>query len=198
MHFPFGYLLLFVLFGLATAAFWHGMKVWCLTVQGVNLLFATLFAIGLFEPVANMLDGALGMMAFYNDMLAFMLVFLAVLAILMFVTSLMSKANLFFEGKTDVIAKWGVFFLVFVGFYGTGVFVFYETLPEKPATTDIPPTMKAIDLISKGSLKPLIGSTTFDSRAFADGQYKRNAAVYEQVVGDASAWKFDGDSPNAR
>ncbi len=198
MNIPFGYLILFPIMGLATAAFWHKMKVWSLTVQGFNLLFATLFAIGLFQPVANMLDGAVPMLAYYNDMLSFMLLFLIILAILMFATSMMTKSDLYFSKKTDAISKWIVFVVVFLTFYGTGCFVFYATLPEKP-TTQAPKTMFALDFVAKGALKPMIGSTVFDTKTFVMNQYNRNAAVYTQVVEDEGNWKFDGDSsPNAQ
>lgn len=198
MGFPLGYIILFPIMFLATAAFWHKMKVWSLTVQGFNLLFATLFAIGLFQPVANMLDGALPVMAYYNDLLSFMLIFLIILAILMFITSMTSKSDLHFQKKTDTIAKWIVFVVVFLSFYGTGVFVFYATLPEKP-TSMAPKTMFAFDFIAKYSLKPMIGSTVFDTKTFVMEQYKRNAAVYTQVTEDEGNWKFEGDSsPNAQ
>ncbi|MCF0234047.1 MAG: hypothetical protein HUK22_03605 [Thermoguttaceae bacterium] len=197
LGFPVGYGLLFIILGLATAAFWKNMRVWSLVIQGFNLLFATLLSIGLFEMVANALDGAMSVTLFYNDMFAFMVIFIVVLAILMFITSKMTKADLYFEPKTDSICKWIAFFLIFVSFYGTAVFVFYETLPEKPFATKVPPTMSVVEFMAKGSLSPLLGGQPFNTKAFVDGQYKRNAAIYEQEVA-GNGWKFDGESPNLK
>ena len=53
-----------------------------------------------------------------------------------------------------------------------------------------------VDFASKGSLKPLIGDTTFDTKDFVQRQYKRNAGVYYATMKDGD-WKFSGDSPNA-
>jgi len=182
--------------GLGVLGFWHKMKLWTVTIIGFNLLFATLFAIGLFEPVANILDGALSMMAYYNDMLVFLLLFAIILTILMFVTSRISKVDVCFSDKTDKIAKWITCLVVVVSFCGTGVFVFFETMPEKPQSHNVLPSMKILDFMAKGSLKPLIGGTTWDTADFVQRQYKRNAGVYEATVNEQT-WKFDGDSPNA-
>jgi len=186
--------------GLGVLGFWHRMRLWTVTVIGFNLLFATLFSIGLFETVANKLDGALSMMAYYNDMLVFLFLFAIILTILMLVTIKISKIDLYFSEKTDKIAKWIVCIVVVLGFCGTGVFVFFETMPEKPRTDNVLPSMKVVDFISKGSLKPLIGSTTWDTADFVQRQYKRNAGVYEGTMenGSSTGWKFDGDSPNAQ
>ncbi len=193
---PVTFVVVAVLTGVSAAAFWHKMKIWSLTIQGFNLLFATLFAIGLFELVANSLDGAVEMMAYYNDMLAFMLIFLFVLAFLMFLTSRITKNDLWFSKKTDSIAKWISLFAIFLGFCGTGLFVFFQTMPEKPREPAVPPTMKIVDFMSKGALSPLLGGATFDSTKFVQGQYSRNKEVYEQVHNDGAndgSWKYGGE-----
>ena len=184
--------------GIGVLGFWHKMKLWTVSIIGFNLLFATLFAIGLFEPIANMADGAVSVMAFYNDMLVFLLLFAIILTVLMILTSKISKIDLYFSEKTDKIAKWIVCFVVILSFCGTGVFVFFETMPEKPQSHNVLPTMKVLDFMAKGSLKPLIGSTTWDTADFVQRQYKRNAGVYEATM-EEQTWKFDGDSsPNAQ
>ena len=190
MGLPVTFVVAAVLMGIAGLAFWHKMKIWSVSIQGFNLLFATLFAIGLFELVANQLDNAMSAMAYYNDMLAFMLIFLIVLAILMFVTSMITKNDLWFSKKSDSIAKWIALFVIFGSFCGTGVFVFFQTMPEKPRQTSAPFTMKIVDFMSKGSLKPLIGSSTFDTTRFVQGQHKRNTEVHKQVVEDDGNWKY--------
>jgi len=183
--------------GLGALGFWHKMKLWTVTVISFNLLFATLFAIGLFEPIANILDGSLSMMAYYNDMLVFLFLFAIVLTILMLVTSRISKIDLYFSEKTDKIARWIVCIVVLLSFCGTGAFVFFETMPEKPRTDSVLPTMKVLDFVATGSLKPLIGGTTWNTADFVQRQYKRNAGVYEATM-ESQTWKFDGDSPNAQ
>ena len=190
MGLPISFVVAAVIMGIAGLAFWHKMKIWSVSIQGFNLLFATLFAIGLFELVANQLDNAASMMAYYNDMLAFMLIFLIVLAILMFVTSMITKNDLWFSKKSDSIAKWIALFIIFGSFCGTGVFVFFQTMPEKPRQTSAPFTMKIVDFMSKGALKPLIGSSTFDTTRFVQGQHKRNTEVHDQVVNDDGNWKY--------
>lgn len=190
MGLPISFVVAAVIMGIAGLAFWHKMKIWSVAIQGFNLLFATLFAIGLFELVANQLDNAMSAMAYYNDMLAFMLIFLIVLAILMFVTSMITKNDLWFSKKSDSIAKWIALFIIFGSFCGTGVFVFFQTMPEKPRETSAPFTMSVVDFMSKGSLKPLIGSSTFDSKTFVSNQLKRNKEVHDQVVNDEGNWKY--------
>ena len=190
MGLPISFVVAAVIMGIAGLAFWHKMKVWSVSIQGFNLLFATLFAIGLFELVANQLDNAMSAMAYYNDMLAFMLIFVIVLAILMFVTSMITKNDLWFSKKSDSIAKWIALFIIFGSFCGTGVFVFFQTMPEKPRETSAPFTMSVVDFMSKGSLKPLIGSSTFDSKTFVSNQLKRNKEVHDQVVNDEGNWKY--------
>ena len=197
MGLPISFVVPAVLMGIAGLAFWHKMKIWSVAIQGFNLLFATLFAIGLFELVANQLDNAMSFMAYYNDMLAFAVIFVVVLAILMFVTSMITKADLWFSKKSDAIAKWLALFVIFGSFCGTGVFVFFMTMPEKPRETSAPFTMSVVDFMSKGSLKPLIGSSTFDSKGFVTNQLKRNKEVFDQVYNDgaeeAGSWKYGGE-----
>lgn len=191
-----GFWVVIGLLAIGALAFWHNMKVWTVALVGFNLMFATLLSIGLFEMVANLLDGVASIMSYYSDMLCFLLIFVLSFAILMLCTRMISKVNLYFEPQTDMIAKWIVSIVVIVGFAGTAGFVFYETMPEKPRTVSVLPTMYVVDFASKGSLKPLIGSTTFDTKDFVQRQYRRNAGVYYRTMKDGT-WKFDGDSPNA-
>ena len=192
MGLPIGFWVAAVLTGIAGFAFWHKMRIWTIAIQGFNLLFATLLTMGLFELVANQLDNAMSALAYYNDMTAFMVIFLVVLAVLMFVTSKVTKNDLWFSKKTDSIVKWIALFAIFGSFCGTGVFVFFQTMPEKPRQTSAPFTMKVVDFMSKGSLRPLIGSSTFDTATFVQNQYKRNQEVHKQVV-EEETWKYGGE-----
>ncbi|MGI6402331.1 MAG: hypothetical protein ACOX0A_09550 [Thermoguttaceae bacterium] len=192
-----GFWVVIGLLAISALAFWHNMRVWSVLIVGMNLMFATLLATGLFEMLANVLEGAVPVMAYYWDMLCFALVFILSFTILMFITSMVSKTNVYFDPKPDKIARWIVSIIVMVGFAGTAGFIFYETMPEKPAQRSMLATMYLIDIASKGSLKPMIGSTTFDTKDFMQRQYTRNAGVYYETVTNDS-WKFDGDSPNAQ
>lgn len=194
-----GFLILAGITALGALAFWHKMKIWSVTLIGFNLMLATLFAIGLFEKVANMIDGALPITAFYNDMIAFAVIFVLILALLMFITSSISKIDIRFLDKTDNIAKWIASLLIVFAFSGITIFVFYQTMPEKPKQPVVFITMKIVDFVSGGSLSPLIGSDKWDSGRFVQDQIKRDSGVYKQTVDNgASGWKFEGDSsPNA-
>jgi len=192
MGLPIGFWVAAVLTGIAGFAFWHKMRIWTIAIQGFNLMFATLLTIGLFELVANQLDNAMSALAYYNDMTSFMVIFLVVLAILMFVTSMITKNDLWFSKKTDSIAKWIALFAIFGSFCGTGVFVFFLTMRDIPRNPQAPFSMQVVDFMSKGSLKPLIGSSTFDTTTFVQGQYKRNEEVHKQVVAE-EGWKYGGE-----
>ncbi|MBR4752183.1 MAG: hypothetical protein IK077_10520 [Thermoguttaceae bacterium] len=194
-----GFWILGGLMAIGALAFWHNMRLWSVTIVGFNIIFATLFAIGLFEMVANILDGFMAVTMFYNDMIAFAVIFVVVLAILMVATSSMSKVDLFFSDKTNAIGKWVVSVLVVLGFASITTFVFYEVMPEKPKASAKLPSMALIDFMSGGSLAPMIGDSKWSTDSFVQEQQKRDAAVYTQTLSDGnSGWKFDGDSPNAQ
>ncbi len=193
-----GYWIVAGLMAIGALAFWHKMKIWSVTLIGINLILATLFAVGLFEMVANILDGFMAATAFYNDMIAFFLLFIIMLAILMIATSMISKVDLHFMNKTDVISKWIASLLIVVGLALTTTFVFYEVMPGKPKGELVNP-MKVVDFISNGSLSPLLSDSRWNSVQFVKDQALRDAAVYTQTVNNGnSGWKFEGDtSPNA-
>ena len=194
-----GFWILGGLMAIGALAFWHNMRLWSVTIVGFNVIFATLFAIGLFEMVANILDGFMAVTMFYNDMIAFAVIFVVVLAILTVATSTMSKVHLSFSDKTNAIGKWVVSVLVVLGFASITTFVFYEVMPEKPKASAKLPSMALVDFMSGGSLSPMIGDSKWSTDSFVQEQQKRDAAVYTQTVAEGnSGWKFDGDSPNAQ
>lgn len=195
-----GYLIVAGLMAIGALAFWHKMKIWSITLIGINLTLATLFAIGLFEMVANILDGAMAVTAFYNDMIAFFLLFIVMLTILMVVTSMISKVDIHFFDKTNNISKWVASIIIVLGLASTTTYVFFEVMPGKPKNKNIA-SMKLIDFVSSGSLAPLLGDSRWNTAQFVQDQMKRDAAVYTQTVenGASEGWKFDGDSsPNAQ
>lgn len=193
-----GYWIVAGLMAIGALAFWHKMKIWSITLIGINLILATLFAVGMFEMVANILDGFMAATAFYNDMIAFSLLFIVMLAILMIATSMISKVDLHFMNKTDAISKWIASLLIVVGLALTTTFVFFEVMPGKPKDKLANP-LKVVDFISNGSLSPLLSDSRWNSVQFVKDQALRDAAVYTQTVNNGnSGWKFEGDtSPNA-
>lgn len=179
-------------------AFWHKMKVWSVTIVGFNVLFSTLLAIGLFQMIANILDGVMSVMSYYNDLIAFVAVFAISFAFLMFVTSSISKIELRFTDKTDSISKWIAVLLVVLGYVSTTTYVFYETMPEKPKQSSVLFPMKIVDFMSKGSLSPMVNGSVWNTDEFVKSQYIRDSGVYKQTVDQGNVgWKFEGDSPNA-
>ncbi|MDO5309498.1 MAG: hypothetical protein Q4G03_08405 [Planctomycetia bacterium] len=192
------YYILCGILAIGALAFWHSMRTWSITLVGFNLMFATLFAIGLFEMLANIFDGFAGVMAYYNDMLCFLLIFTLVLVITSVITSKMTKIDLWFSPRTELISSWVAAVLIVLSFCSTGAYVFFLTMPDKPMSSpSVFTPAKPLTFIGKGSLKPLIGGDSFDLTQLVQNQQKRNAGVYEATVED-STWKFDGDSPNAQ
>ncbi|MBR5759381.1 MAG: hypothetical protein IKX88_12380 [Thermoguttaceae bacterium] len=180
-------------------AFWHSFKLWTVVLIGCNLLFATLFSVGVLEMLATIVDGLWAPISYYSEMDVFMLLFPIVFTILMLLTKKISKANIYLEPKTDTICKWIACFVVIFMFCGMAGNVFFIVMPEKPKEKMIRlPPMQLMDVWAAHSLSPLIGSDSFNSENFIQRQAKRNAAVYMQVT-EKDDWKFDGDSsPNAQ
>ena len=143
-----GFWILSGLMAVGALAFWHKAKLWSVTILGFNIMIATLFAIGLFQMVANILDGAMSVMSYYNDIIAFSAIFIIVLAILMAATSSISKVNLRFSDTTDKISKWISVLLIVIGFSSVTTYVFYEVMPEKPKESSVLPSMKLVDFMS--------------------------------------------------
>ncbi len=194
------YWILTSLTAVGTIAFWHRMKIWSVMIVAFNVLFASLFAMGTFYMLANILDGVMPVMAYYNDFIAFTVVFVVVLALLMVITKMISKVDLFFTPKANSIARWFISLVLVLGFAGVTTFVCYEIMPTKPKPSKKIATMAVIDYLSAGSLSPLIGDSRWNSDKFVQEQQIRDAGVYTQTVAEGhSGWKFPGDSsPNAQ
>ncbi|MBR3220161.1 MAG: hypothetical protein IKF77_09580, partial [Thermoguttaceae bacterium] len=190
---------------------------WDMAVKTFCVLFATLFALCLYEPLANLLDSMKLEWAFFNDMWAFLLVFGIVLAIEVYATNFISKINVQLPSnvnRTGAFVLMGIFFL---GFYSTSALLFYYTIPEKPdlkavdigaggqLSINVPPQFLALEFLSKGSLS---GKQQFDFSRYFENHFNRRCAVYSQVDADVrgssssssgvkAAWTFQGSSsPN--
>jgi hypothetical protein len=155
---------------------------------------------GSFYMVANILDGVMPVMAYYNDAIAFTVVFVVVLALLMVFTRMISKVDLFFSEKKNKRLGWIMSILLVLAFIRTTTFVYYTILPSKPKPPLKAVSLEVVDLMSNGSLAPLIGDSRWNTEQFVVEQQARDAGIYTQTVAEGnSGWKFPGDSsPNAQ
>ncbi len=189
---------------LAILAFCRKDSLWGSIIKLFNVMFASLIAINFFGPVANILDGVAVVMAYYNDMLAFLIIFTLAMGILTEVTNRISKVNVVFPEKANLIGTLSLMFIMFVGFYGITAFMFMTLMPEAPRMSDYksPPTFDVLQYISKYPLKPMTSNPCiFDKGTFLNDQNKRNFGVYAAVEGGTGSsegtWQFSGgSSPN--
>ncbi|MBQ3453684.1 MAG: hypothetical protein IJG25_02345, partial [Thermoguttaceae bacterium] len=149
---------------LAIFGFCRSHSLWDMAVKTFCVLFATLFALCLYEPLANLLDSMKLEWAFFNDMWAFLLVFGIVLAIEVYATNFISKINVQLPSKANRTGAFVLMGIFFLGFYSTSALLFYYTIPEKPdlkavdigaggqLSINVPPQFLALEFLSKGSL----------------------------------------------
>lgn len=186
---------------LSILAFSRNDPIWGALIKLFNIFFASIIAINYFEPLANILDGAMSVMLYYNDVLAFFIIFCVTLAILGEVSRKLSKINVYFPAKTNLIGTYCILFVLFVGFYSTAGFIFMSLLPEAPHVENIsaPPTMKLLNYASSGSMKSpdFLPHGQFNSETFLQGQNARNCAIYSALE-NTDSWQFDGESPNVK
>lgn len=187
---------------------------WEMLIKAFALFFATFFALALFEPLANLFDKMAAPFAYYNDMWAFLLIFVPILAIELFITNRLSRVNVQLQAKSNKISAMVMTLLVFIGFYLVSAQSFYFLLPEAPDykaavkegkfEVSNPFQYQLVELFSKGSLS---GANTFSYKDFYFNQFKRRSAVYSAVGGsqkqsstNGAAWKFSGSStsPNVK
>ena len=195
-----GFWIFIGLLAVGSLAFWHKMKIWSLTLIGFKLLFATLLTIGTYEVAATAFDNAAPVMSYYTDMICFMAIFIVTHTILMILTARFSKVDVYFEQKTENIGKWAISICVILGFSTSAGYVMYRLMPDKPNNQNTPvAAIVLVDLLSKGSLSPMIGpGTTFETKNFVQRQYIRNSGVYVETV-DNGTWKFPNESsPNVQ
>lgn len=188
---------------------------WEVLIKLFCVFFATLFALALFEPVANLFDKMMTAFAYYNDMWAFLLVFVVILAIELFITNRLSRVNVQIPPKPNKAGAMLTMFLLFLGFYFVAAQTFYYLLPERPdynavvseadggLTVSNPIQFQLLELFSRGSLS---GQNSFSYKTLYTNQFKRKSAVYFAVGGEKSSsgsgdatWKFkDHSSPNLK
>ena len=202
---------------LAIFGFCRSHSLWDMAVKTFCVLFATLFALCLYEPLANLLDSMTLEWAFFNDMWALLLVFGIVLAIEVYATNFISKINVQLPSKANRTGAFVLMGIFFLGFYSTSALLFYYTIPEKPdlkavdigaggqLSINVPPQFLALEFLSKGSLS---GKQQFDFSRYFENHFNRRCAVYSQVDADVrgssssssgvkAAWTFQGSSsPN--
>lgn len=187
---------------------------WEMTIKAFALFFSTMFALALFEPLANLFDKMVVSWAYYNDMWAFLIIFVPILAIEIFITNRLSRVNVQLPAKANKMIAMAVTLLVFIGFYLVSAQTFYFLLPEAPDYKAVvsegklavsnPVQFQLTELLSKGSLS---GTNTFSYTDFYINQFKRRSAVYSAVGGSqtqssssgGAAWKFsETSSPNVK
>ena len=188
---------------LSILAFCRNDTIWGTLIKMFNVFFATMIAVNFFEPVANLLDGFMSAMAYYNDMIAFFLIFCITMEILVEISNRLSKVNVAFSSKTNIIGNYILLFVLFVGFYSVSAFVFMAALPEAPRVSDgyhYPPTLNFLQYTSRTSLKPMgADAHQFEIDKFLTNQNGRNCAIYSSVTSQDGSWKFSGGtSPNVQ
>ncbi len=190
-------------------------SLWGILIKAFSLFFATLFAVTLFQPVANLFDRMIPAMAYYNDMWAFLIIFGIVLGIEITVTNFISRINLFFPRKVNSVGNNVLLAITFIVFYFTTAIFFFYLIPEAPVRSELNgfvplPQFTMMERMSNGFLKPISGGKTMD---FAEDIYfkelTKNAAVYTKVFasgaksggggGKGASWTYpDKVSPNIR
>ena len=200
---------------LSIFGFCRNHSLWDMAIKTFCVLFATLFALCLSEPVANLLDSIKLAWAFFNDMWAFLLVFGIVLAIEVYLTNFISKINVQLPAKANRIGAFVLMGILFLGFYSTAALLFYYNIPEKPdmkavddsgkMSINVSPQFLALEYLSKGSLS---GKQKFDFPTYFNNHFNSRCAVYAQAdaeakgnfsgsAGGKGAWMFQGtSSPN--
>ena len=176
-------------------------SLWTILLLPFCLFFATFFALGYFEPLANLLDAHFPKLAFYNDLIAFTLIYAAVFAVNIFATQYLSKINIFFPDKVNLIGNATLLSVIFLVFYFCVVPLFFYLIPEGPPRTSFDnlspmPQFSFYEQLSRGALRPMGNSTEKDRFQFADfykAEVGKNAVVYTQVLAVSGSDKAKGD-----
>ena len=202
---------------LSIFGFCRNHSLWDMAIRTFCVLFATLFALCLYEPLANLLDSMKLTWAYFNDMWAFLVIYGIVLAIEVYATNFISKINVQLPSKANRIGAFVLMGIFFLGFYSTSALLFYYTIPEKPdlkaadigaggqLSINVSPQFLALEFLSKGSLS---GKQQFKFNTYFENHFNRRSAVYSQADADAKGssssssggkgpWMFQGSSsPN--
>lgn len=185
--------------------------IWGTLIKGFCVFFAAMFAMSFFEPLANLMDKMMVSWAYYNDMWAFLLIFILTLTIELFITNRLSRVNVAFSPQANKVGTYVLLAFIFLGYYGIVAQSFYYLLPEAPSQVTIPeqinnpPQFRILEILSGGSLAPMTAAPTkFNyNNFFTNQELKRKAAVYVKVSAGGSSgsgkadWQFSGNaSPN--
>lgn len=179
---------------------------WSILILPFCLFFATFFALGYYQPLANILDGIIPSIAFYNDLIAFTLIYAIVFAINVFVTHFLSRVSLFFPEKVNLIGNLSIVSVIFLVFYFGIATLFFYMIPEGPPRASFDnlapmPQFSIYETLSRGSLKPIGGTPDdlFDFTKYYKAEVGKNAQVYMQVLptsGSENEWKLN--TPNKK
>ena len=176
-------------------------SLWTILLLPFCLFFATFFALGYFEPLANLLDKFFPKLAFYNDLIAFTIIYAAVFALNIFVTQFLSRINLFFPDKVNFIGNISLLAVIFLVFYFCVAPVFFYLIPEGPPRLTFDnlqpmPQFSVYERLSSGSLSSIKGDPARDRFSFTDfykAEVGKNAIVYSQVLAVSGSEKAKGD-----
>ena len=176
-------------------------SLWTILLIPFCLFFATFFALGYYQPMANLLDRILPKYAFYNDLVAFTLIYAAVFAVNIFATHFISRIHIFFPEKVNLFGNISLLAVIFLVFYFCVVPIFFYLIPEAPPRKDFQnlqpmPQFSLYERISRDSLAP-IGEHPETDRFNFENYYKaevgKNSIVYSQVLAVSGSDKAKGD-----
>lgn len=181
-------------------------SLWGCILKFCNMVFAYLIALNYFEPVANLLEGYMVVVAYYLDTYCFALLFLITLLVLELICKSLSPVDPQYEQTFGASVKYPL-----IGVTGCGM-IFLLTFmtiltPGRPLKTEPPssasvfrfrPCYAVTTYVSKGALKPFTGNAdAFSITDLGKRNYYRQCAVYAAVIKDGD-WRCSASSsPNA-
>lgn len=176
-------------------------SLWTILLIPFCLFFATFFALGYYQPLANLLDRFLPKYAFYNDLVAFTLIYAAVFAVNTFATHFISRINIFFPEKVNLIGNISLLAVIFLVFYFCVAPIFFYLIPEAPPRKNFDnlqpmPQFGFYERVSRNSLRPIGGDPKTDEFNFNDyykAEVGKNSIVYSQVLAVSGSEKAKGD-----
>ncbi|MDO5554036.1 MAG: hypothetical protein Q4G68_09750 [Planctomycetia bacterium] len=185
---------------LAILAFCRNDSLWGTLIKLFNIFFSSLLAMNFFEPVATIIDKVSPATSFYNDLYAFVVIYVVCMEVLVEVSNRLTRVNVFFPDKVNLFGTYALLTFLWIGFYGVTMFIVMTTLPEAPRMTEYkyPTTLSLVKYVSGSSLAAM-GSNAhhFDPAVYLARQNNRNCAAYINLE-EKDTWKFDGTSPNLK
>jgi len=186
---------------LCVLAFCRKDGLWGALIKMFNVFFATMITLTFFQPLANMLDNMVSKISYYNDMLAFFIIFVLCLVIFTFASKFISKVNPPIPNMLNLIGSIVILLIMGIGLFAFPINIFMRTLPESPAASlecTYPKFLTMLDYVSGNSLKPMTAAPNhFSADRFANQQNFRNIAVYSELETSGKC-NFDGSSGNTK